>query len=187
MNEELTLTYVNSIIGRFAFNPRLLSWDSFEYHVMNSVREVLKDFNVDNVIVPGGCTPHIQAPDVSWNKPFKAHVTDEYDKWLCSGIHEYTKSGNMKAPPSRKIVEWILDSWSNLSKELIRKSFKSCALNLSIDGSEDELIHCFKENTASSSGAERQTEALQVIYDESTKGNPFSKPTDLMRMKNVTI
>ena len=74
INEELTLTYVNSIIGRLAFNRRLLSWDSFECHITNSVREVLKVFNVDNVIVPGGCTPHIQTHDVSWNKPFKAHA-----------------------------------------------------------------------------------------------------------------
>ena len=151
MNKELTLTYVNSIIDRFSFNRRLLSWDSFECHITNSVREVLKDFNVDNVIVP----PHIQATDVSWDKPFKAHVSDEYDQWLSSGIHEYTKSGNLKAPLRRKKVEWVLDSWSNLSKELIKKSFKGYALNLFIYDSEDELIHCFKENTACSSGAEK--------------------------------
>ena len=40
MIEELTLTYVNSIIGRFAFNRRLLSWDSFECHITNSVRSL---------------------------------------------------------------------------------------------------------------------------------------------------
>ena len=41
-----------------------------------------------------------------------------------------------------------------------------------------ELIHCFKENTACSSGVEKLKGALQVIYDESTDGNPFSEPTD---------
>ena len=58
MNEELTLTYVNSIIGRFAFNRRLLSRDSFECHITNSVREILKDFNVDDVNVSGECSSH---------------------------------------------------------------------------------------------------------------------------------
>ena len=52
-----------------------------------SVREVLKDFKVDTLIIPGGCIAYIQAPDVSRNKPFKAHVTDKYDKWLSSGVH----------------------------------------------------------------------------------------------------
>ena len=81
MNEKLMLSYIRSVIGRFFFNCRLLSWDPFDCHTTRSVREVLKDFNVDTVIVPGGCTAYILAPDVFWNKPFKAHVTDEYDKW----------------------------------------------------------------------------------------------------------
>ena len=38
-------------------------------------------------------------------------------------------------------MQWILDAWGNLSKELIMKSFKCCALNLLLDGSEDALIH----------------------------------------------
>ena len=163
---ELMLSYICSVIGRFSFNRRLLSWGSFDYHTTGSVREVLKDFNVNTVIVPGGCTAYIQAPDVSWNKPFKLHVTDEYYKCLSSGIHQYTKSRNMKAPPRRIIVQWILDAWGNLSKELIMKSFKCCALNLSLDGSEDALIHCFKENSTCSSGAKKLKEALQSLHDE---------------------
>ena len=34
-------------------------------------------------------------------------------------------------------------------------SFKSCALNIAIDGTEDELIHCFKENQPCSAGLQR--------------------------------
>ena len=48
---------------------------------------------------PGGCTKYIQAQDVSWNKPFKAHVTEQYDDWLGNGIHEYAAGGNMKPHP----------------------------------------------------------------------------------------
>ena len=115
MNEELMLSYILSVIGRFSFKRRLLSWDSFDCHTTGSVREVLKDFNVDIAIVPGACTTYIQAPDVSWNKPFKAYVTAEYGKRLSFGIHQYTKSRNMKAPLRRIIVQWILDAWGNLS------------------------------------------------------------------------
>ena len=63
-----------------------------------SVREVLKGSNLDTIIASAGYKAHIQLPDVSWNK---AHVTDEYEKWLSSGIHQYTNSRNMKAAPRR--------------------------------------------------------------------------------------
>ena len=43
---------------------------------------------IDVVIVPGGCTKYIQAPDVSWNKTFKAHFTERYDDLLWK---EFTK------------------------------------------------------------------------------------------------
>ena len=100
------------------------------------------------------------------------------DKWLSSGIHQYTKPGNMKAPPSRIIVQWILDAWGNLSKELIMKSFKCCALNLPLDGSKDALIHCFKENPACSSGAKQLKEALQSLHDKYSEENPFAEATN---------
>ena len=168
MNEELTLDFVRSVIGKFAFSKRLLAWDSFEYHMMQPIKALLKCFNVDSIIVPGGCTPYIQAPDVSWNKPFKAHVTSAYYEWLSSGIHEYTKAGNIKPPPRRKIVEWVIEAWGKLSEELIIHSFKTCALNLAIDGSEDDQIHCFKEQGACLDGAVKLEESLQIIQEEAS-------------------
>ena len=94
--------------------------------------------NVDPVIIPGGCTKYIQAPDVSWNKPFKTRVTELYDQWLSEGVHQYTERGNIKAPSRKRIVEWILDAWFQLPKESIVKSFKCCGLNLANDGTEDD-------------------------------------------------
>ena len=43
------------------------------------------------------------------------------------------------------IVNWILEAWEKVSPETIKTFFKSWALNLNTDGSEDDLIHCFKE------------------------------------------
>ena len=93
---------------------------------MDSVKKVLTDSKVDSIIIPGGCTKYLQGPDVSWNKPFKAKFTEFYDEWLSEGIHEFTASGNLKAPPRRQMVEWVLNSWSTLSPELIKNSFKTC-------------------------------------------------------------
>ena len=94
------------------------------------VRNFLNKVKTDSVIVPGGCTKYIQAPDVSWNKLFKAFITEQYDEWISKDLHEYTKAGNLKAPPRRQIVEWIMDAWEKFPKDSIEKSFKRCGLNL---------------------------------------------------------
>ena len=60
MNEELTLDWVKRVLGLLSFGRRLLAWDSFECHM----KETAKRINVDQVIIPGGCTKSIQAPDV---------------------------------------------------------------------------------------------------------------------------
>lgn len=47
-------------------------------------------------IIPADCTDETQAPDVSWNKPFKTILRDRHSKWLASDFPEYTNTGNMK-------------------------------------------------------------------------------------------
>ena len=41
MNEQLTEEWIDSVVGRFAFGRRLLSWDSFRCHISDSVRDKL--------------------------------------------------------------------------------------------------------------------------------------------------
>lgn len=177
MNEELTLNWVKSVLGAFSFNRRLLAWDSYECHMMQSVKQELSRINVDQVIIPGGCTKFVQAPDVSWNKPFKALVAEQYDEWMASGVQEYTEAGNMRPPPRKTIVEWVLTAWSRLSVDVIAKSFRSCALNLAVDGSEDSEIHCFKKGQPCEAGSE-QLQAQLSVLDELNLPNPFQVITD---------
>ena len=90
MNEELTLDWVKTVLGQFSFTGRLLAWDSFESHMTEEVRSLLKTSKIDDLLIPGGCTKYIQAPDLSWNKLFKGLMTELYDKWLANGVQEYT-------------------------------------------------------------------------------------------------
>ena len=124
------------------------------------------------MIVPGGCTKYIQAPDVSWNKSFKASCTEKYDEWLAKvGIHEETAAGNLKAPPRKTILQWILDSWAELSTDVIKKSFTSCALNVPVDGSEDDATHCLKEEQPCSTGQAVLKSQLDILDEPET--DPF--------------
>ncbi len=47
--------------------------------------------NTDTAVIPGGCTGLVQAPDVSWNKPFKAAVRTQYEDWLAQEDKPLTK------------------------------------------------------------------------------------------------
>ena len=100
----------------------------------------LKNLNVDQATVPGGCTKYIQAPDVSWNKPFKSRCTEEYDNWLPNGKHQYTEAGNMLPPPRREVLKGILLAWDSLSYDVIVKSFKDLNKDNHV---KKELCCCF--------------------------------------------
>ena len=101
-----------------------------------------------------------------------------YDEWLATGVHQYTEAGNMKPASRELVVIWILEAWRRLDKTLIGKSFKSCRLNLKVDGSEDNLIHCFQNDRPCASGSSILKEQLQLLKDEDLLNhNPF-EPTD---------
>ena len=164
MDSELTIAGSNSVLGSFSLNRRLLAWDSYECHIEGTVTEALKSKKIDCIIVPGGCTKYIQAPDVSGNKPLKSSCTEKYDHWLSTvGIHDETASGNLKTPPRRAILQWILDSWAELPTVVIKKSFTTCALNLPVDGSRDDNIHCLKEEQPCSSGKPMLKSQLEIF------------------------
>ena len=138
----------------------------------DSITESLKSKKIDRIIVPGGCTKYIHAPDVSWNKPFKSSCTQKYDEWLGTvGINEETASGNLRAPPRQPILLWILDAWAELPSDVIKRSFTSCALNLPVDGSNDDTIHCFKEGQPCSTGRDMLQTQLEILREPDA--NPF--------------
>ena len=74
MDEHLTLCWCNEILGQFSFCKRLLAWDSYEAHLTDDVKKSLTNSKIESVIIPGGCTKYIQAPDVAWNKSFKGKI-----------------------------------------------------------------------------------------------------------------
>ena len=58
-------------------------------------------------------------------QPFKQKVTDLYDEWLATeGLERETPADNLKAPPRKAVVQWILTAWQLLPEELIIKSFR---------------------------------------------------------------
>ena len=60
---------------------------------------------------------------------------------------------------------------TQLVTDLIKKSFESCALSLPIDGSADDVIHCFKEGEPCRQGREVLRSQLSILKKPDT--NPF--------------
>ena len=138
------------------------------------VRKLLKQMKTNDALIPGGCTKYVQAPSVVWNKPFKGHVMESYDEWLSSSLHQYTEAGNVKPTSRYLVVEWILESWNRLEKNLIIQSFKSCALDLKTDGSNDHLIYCFKAGKPCTNGLDMLNEQQNLLSNaEYLNCNPF--------------
>ena len=112
-----------------------------------------------------------QAADVSWNKPIKEHLDEMFDKWLTEDEHELTAQGNERAPSRRQMVTWVLEAWKKLPDDLIRKSFKACALSSSLDGSEDNELMCIKHGPC-----KELLSRLQSIEEEDI--DPFDEITE---------
>ena len=89
------------------------------------------------------------------------------------GIHNETVEGNLKTPPRKRIAQWILESWASLPAEVIKQSFKSCGLNINVDGSEDDAIHCFKESQPCAAGREMLKSQMEVLKDLEDETNQF--------------
>ena len=156
MNNDLTIEYTRKVLETFsAGQQRCGIVNIFKYGPGCYSRRIIK---------------FIQAPDVSWNKPFKSMCTEKYDQWLAEeGIHNETEEGNLKALPRKLIVECILESWKSIPTESINQSFKSCAPNINVDGSEDDVIHCCKESQPFAADREMlklQMEASRDLEDE---------------------
>ena len=74
-------------------------------------------------------------------------------------------------------MKWVLTAWSQLSTDVIAKSFKSCSLNLTADVSEDSEIHCFKKGQPCGAGTE-QLEAQLSVLNEPNLPDPFQVITE---------
>ena len=78
-------------------------------------------------------------------------------------------------PASRDlVVERILECCNRLEKNLIIKSFKSCGLNLRMNGSEDSLIHCVREGQPCANVLDMLKEQQNLLSNaEYLNSNPY--------------
>lgn len=115
--------------------------------------------------------------------------TKKYNECLGTvGIHKETAAGNLRALPRiRAILQWILDAWAELPTEVIKESFRSCALNLLVHSSCNNVIHCLKDGQPGSTGKAMLHSQLEVL-SEPANANPFdTKDSDVEEATHTTV
>ena len=60
--------------------------------------------------------------------------------WMMSGEKTFTLGGQLRAASLVTVCQWVKESWQELSKEMVERSFKKCGISNALDGTEDDLV-----------------------------------------------
>lgn len=77
MDNDLMKNFLNITLGQISFTRKLLVWDAFHCHIADETKHHLHMLK-QMAVIPSGCTGLIQPSDVSWNKPFKSSLIEQY-------------------------------------------------------------------------------------------------------------
>ena len=119
----------------------VLVWDSFQALLTDEVKADLNRQKIDVAVIPGGLTPVLQPLDKCLNKPFKDNVRRKYLAWMISSPFDYTLAGKQKAPSRNLVLRWVHEAWREIPVEMVAKSFKTCGISNSLDGTEDNELY----------------------------------------------
>ena len=60
---------------------------------------------------------------------------------MISGPFEFTPAGKKKAPSRNLVLRWIKEAWAEIPQEMVSKSFKTCGISNTLDGTEDDAVY----------------------------------------------
>ena len=90
-NEYTMLRYIDKVIVPYVNKVRetlqledqaaLAIFDCFRGQLTKSVTDALEEHNIQLVIVPAGCTDHLQPLDLSVNKSAKSFLRSQFQRW----------------------------------------------------------------------------------------------------------
>ena len=121
----------------------LLVMDKFSVHCKDSITSTIKKTSYIEIIPPG-CTGLAQPLDTHINKSLKTRIRARFEAWFerhGQTASNATKSGVLRAPPIDDVIQWALEAWEEIPREMIIRSFKHCGISLAPDGSDLTLLN----------------------------------------------
>jgi hypothetical protein len=75
--------------------------------------------------VPPGLTSISQPADVSWNRPLKVSLRNEWQKYMMQQIDNSNHPGwRLESPSRSNIAHWVKNAWNSLTPATIANGFK---------------------------------------------------------------
>ena len=138
VNQDLMIRWIDHMFPLVDMRPgKCLIWDSCKAHIAKRVKAHCYSRNIKLIVIPGGCTPYLQAGDIAVFRELKAKLGDIINAWKESGEVHYTAGGNPKKPANHVVESWVNDAWRSLSLTTIKNSIESAGLS---DNYEDWYI-----------------------------------------------
>ena len=148
-------------LGGFANTQSLLVWDSFSAHLTDTVKQQLRENKTATAVIPGGADKPRPTSECLFKQAIQGSFTgkmDDLDDEWGKDIHT-----GCLAPSSisRNSLSMVKESWQELSKEMVERSFKKCGISNALDGTEDDLVW---EEEEDSSQVEEELDC--DVYDD---------------------
>ena len=97
VNQDLMICWIDHMFPLVDMRPgKCIIWDSFKAHIAKHVKTHCYSRNIKLIVIPGGCTPYLQAGDIAVFRELKAKLGDIINAWKESGEVNYTAGGIQK-------------------------------------------------------------------------------------------
>ncbi len=96
--------------------------DAYRVHMMGSIVNRIQSLGIEVIQIPAGCTYLCQPVDVGINKTVKCGMREKWEDWMLEG--DGITNGVAKEPSQKQVVEWLLDVYNNIPREVGRNAWK---------------------------------------------------------------
>lgn len=115
----------------------LVILDEFKGQTTDAVLNLLRQNDIEYVLVPPNCTDRLQPLDVSINKPVKDFLRRKFTDWYAEKIVAQQDSGTATQPVDMKLsimkpigAKWMIEAFDYIQShpDMIRNGFKNVGI-----------------------------------------------------------
>jgi hypothetical protein len=132
--------------------------DSCHAHITDNTKQLVSKYS-KLAIIPGRLTEKIQRLDLSVNKSFKSKLCSTWERWMMTGVKDYTESGTNERVSYEEISRWILESWQAVTVTCVQNEFQKAFGDTSTPEIEDH-----KESTSENVLSDVPEEIINALH-----------------------